>query len=161
MVTIIDPEKVVGGQNLNGLLASLKARNQVHNTMIFKFSDIVTLSILNVDLEYASKGRRLIIQILILLFNIHPICIYFFSGHFTDTEISRFDSSSLNKNKDLVPWECPQDENLQELGGLSLDEQIGSEKSNQNGWDADDMFKLNKDKYNVKSTYDSNLSQYT
>lgn len=60
MVTIIDPEKVVGGQNLNGLLASLKARNQVHNTMIFKFSDIVTLSILNVDLEYASKGKHFI-----------------------------------------------------------------------------------------------------
>lgn len=82
-------------------------------------------------------------------------------GHFTDTEISRFDSSSLNKNKDLVPWECPQEENLQELGSLAIDEQASPEKVNQNGWTADDMFKLNKDKYNVKSTYDDNLHQYT
>lgn len=64
MVTLIDPKTVVGGQNLNGLLASLKARNQVNNTMIFKFSDIVTLSVLNVDLDYAAKGKLVTSQTL-------------------------------------------------------------------------------------------------
>lgn len=57
MVTKIDPSISPAGQNINGLLASLTARKEVFNTMIFVFSDVVTLSVVNVDLEYASRGN--------------------------------------------------------------------------------------------------------
>ena len=31
----------------------------------------------------------------------------------------------------------------------------------QNGWDAEEMFNTNADKFDIKSSYDPNLSQYT
>lgn len=56
-VVKIDPKNVIGGQNLNGLLASLKDGERVYPEIIFKFEDVVALSVLNVDLNFASKGR--------------------------------------------------------------------------------------------------------
>lgn len=77
-------------------------------------------------------------------------------GHFTDTEISRFDSQALNKSKDLVPWEEPVEE--YDAGGL---EESNPGITTQNGWDANDMFKVNEEKFKVHTTYDSSLEGYT
>ncbi|RWS23864.1 ataxin-2-like protein isoform X2, partial [Leptotrombidium deliense] len=129
MVVEIDPKACSGGQNIGGLLDSLKNKRDVQNTMIFKLQDVIMLNLLNVDLDYASRG------------------------HFTDTEISRFDAQTVGKSKDLVPWEGPP-----EKDGLCLEDDV---KNAQNGWDANDMFRLNEEKYQVSSTYDSSLQGYT
>lgn len=57
----------------------------------------------------------------------------------------------------MVPWVSSHEDD-----GLTLeDETATSEKSNQNGWNADEMFKLNEEKYKITSDFDENLSQYT
>ncbi|RWS13637.1 Ataxin-2-like protein, partial [Dinothrombium tinctorium] len=128
MVVETDPKAVNSGQNIGCLLDSLRNKREVQNTMIFKLQDVIMLNLVNVDLDYASRG------------------------HFTDTEISRYDGQTP-KSKDLVPWEGPP-----EKDGFCLDE---DSKNAQNGWDAVDMFKLNEEKYQVSSTYDSSLQGYT
>ena len=72
--------------NIGSLLASLTAKHEFLDTVIFKLQDIVMLSIPNVDLSFAIK-----------------------SSNFTDTEISKFNPSLLAKEKDLVPWDCNED----------------------------------------------------
>ena len=57
MVIKLDPDATPVGQNINGLLASLCARNKVYGTYIFKFNEVVALSVANVDLDFASKGN--------------------------------------------------------------------------------------------------------
>ncbi|XP_074597516.1 uncharacterized protein LOC141852411 isoform X2 [Brevipalpus obovatus] len=127
MVIKIDPDTPGAGQNMNGLLASLRKQFECTPTIVFNFHDIVALSVLSIDLDYASKG------------------------HFTDTEISRFDSSNLNQRRDLVPWDGGAEE------GLTLEDDATSKKGSSNGWAADDMFKMNEEKYQVKTTFDENL----
>ncbi|XP_055953303.1 ataxin-2-like protein isoform X1 [Argiope bruennichi] len=71
---------------------------------------------------------------------------------FTDTAISRFNGQVLEK--ELEPWEgLTSDTEDTALGG---DEDDGS-----NGWDANDMFRTNAEKYGVKSSYDNSLQEYT
>lgn len=62
----------------------------------------------------------------------------------------------MAKNKDLVPWEGPPEEDA-----VALEDEATIENNAQNGWNADDMFKLNEEKYKVTSTYDSTLQGYT
>ena len=87
---------------------------------------------------------------LFLFLLIYPLS----SGHFTDTEISRFDSSVLNQRRDLVPWDGGAEE------GLTLEDDATNKKGSSNGWAADDMFKMNEEKYQVKTTFDENLYTY-
>jgi len=75
----------------------------------------------------------------------------------TDTEISRFDSRQLNRDKELVPWEAEPIDSI----GDSLEELEEHNGNAQNGWDPDDMFKTNETKFKVRSTYDSSLKDYT
>lgn len=63
-VVKINPNNVSGGQNLNGLLASLKEKEKVYPEIIFKFEDVVALSVLNVDLEFASKGKSICVGLI-------------------------------------------------------------------------------------------------
>ena len=54
----------------------------------------------------------------------------------------------------MEPWDAA---NFGVNGGdINLELEPGA-----NGWNADDMFRKNEQKYGVQSTYDSNLSQYT
>lgn len=79
------PESSSPSPNIGSLLASLTAKNEFLDTVIFKLQDIVMLSIPNVNLDFAIKSS------------------------FTDTEISKFNPSLLAKEKDLVPWDCNED----------------------------------------------------
>uniref|UniRef100_A0A8D0AJ13 Ataxin 2 n=1 Tax=Sander lucioperca TaxID=283035 RepID=A0A8D0AJ13_SANLU len=72
--------------------------------------------------------------------------------NFTDTAVS----SKINgehKEKDLEPWDGGETHNSDSLESLDTDVS--------NGWDPNDMFKYNEEKYGVLSTYDSSLSTYT
>lgn len=76
------------------------------------------------------------------------------AGHMlTDTEISRTDTRAVSRDRELVPWEAPPDI----CDGLEPLEDHG----NQNGWDPDDMFKTNEEKFKVRSTYEPSLKEYT
>ena len=55
-----------------------------------------------------------------------------------------------------MPWEGPPEEDA-----IALEDEATIENNAQNGWNADDMFKLNEEKYKVTSTYDSTLQGYT
>ena len=91
------------------------------------------MTISNVDLDFAVKGN------------------------FTDTEISKFNPSQLDKEKDLVPWDgcCTED------GLDSLNHDIMFNDDGDGGWDANDMFKLNEKKYNLSTTYTHSMEGYT
>uniref|UniRef100_A0A3Q4BEA8 Sm domain-containing protein n=1 Tax=Mola mola TaxID=94237 RepID=A0A3Q4BEA8_MOLML len=71
--------------------------------------------------------------------------------NFTDATVS----SKINgehKEKDLEPWDGGETHNSDSLESLDTDVS--------NGWDPNDMFKFNEEKYGVLSTYDSSLSTY-
>uniref|UniRef100_A0A3B3HFD7 Ataxin 2 n=1 Tax=Oryzias latipes TaxID=8090 RepID=A0A3B3HFD7_ORYLA len=57
-----------------------------------------------------------------------------------------------HKEKDLEPWDGGDGHNSDSLESLDTDQS--------NGWDPNDMFKYNEEKYGVLSTYDSSLSTY-
>ena len=75
----------------------------------------------------------------------------------TDSEISRHDSKQMSREKDvkeLIPWDGGHedfDEALDDCNGVET----------QNGWSPDEMFKVNEAKFQVKSTYDPSLPDYT
>ncbi|GFY57361.1 ataxin-2 [Trichonephila inaurata madagascariensis] len=70
---------------------------------------------------------------------------------FTDTAISKFNGQVVER--ELEPWDG---------GSLSVDglELVTSEEE-ANGWNPNDMFRTNEEKYGVKSSFDSNLPGYT
>lgn len=71
-----------------------------------------------------------------------------------DYAVKDLDSNRLNgqlPDKDLTPWE----------GDIEDGKMSSLESDASNGWDPSDMFKTNYEQFNVKSTYDENLSQYT
>ncbi|XP_022239407.1 ataxin-2-like protein [Limulus polyphemus] len=72
---------------------------------------------------------------------------------FTDSSISKFNGQILEK--ELEPWEEPPE---------GFDRTISLEPNKEdakNGWDANEMFRTNAEKYGVTSTYDSTLQGYT
>ncbi|CAL8249218.1 unnamed protein product [Merluccius merluccius] len=72
--------------------------------------------------------------------------------NFTDAAVSGRVNGE-HKEKDLEPWDGGE---THASGSLeSLDTDVS------NGWDPNDMFKYNEEKYGVLSTYDSSLSTYT
>ncbi|KAG7489686.1 hypothetical protein JOB18_018082 [Solea senegalensis] len=72
--------------------------------------------------------------------------------NFTDTAVSG-KINGEHKEKDLEPWDGGETHNSDSLESLDTDVS--------NGWDPNDMFKYNEEKYGVLSTYDSSLSTYT
>lgn len=100
--------------------------------MIFPKQNIVQMEVKNIDPLFASKD-----------------------GSFqTDLTISKFDRNgqTADGEKELQPWigDC-NGEDLE--SGLSLEEI--------EGWDANEMFKRNEEKYGVISSFDHSLSGYT
>ncbi|KAM7019179.1 ataxin-2 isoform 15-T15 [Tautogolabrus adspersus] len=72
--------------------------------------------------------------------------------NFTDAAVSTRINGE-HKEKDLEPWDGGETHNSDSLESLDTDVS--------NGWDPNDMFKYNEEKYGVLSTYDSSLSTYT
>ncbi|KAI4820514.1 hypothetical protein KUCAC02_028491 [Chaenocephalus aceratus] len=74
------------------------------------------------------------------------------TDNFTDAAVSG-KINGEHKEKDLEPWDGGETHNSDSLESLDTDVS--------NGWDPNDMFKYNEEKYGVLSTYDSSLSTYT
>ncbi|GBN20349.1 Ataxin-2, partial [Araneus ventricosus] len=71
---------------------------------------------------------------------------------FTDAAISKFNGQVVER--ELEPWDG---------GALAVDGlvDLGTGEEEANGWNANDMFRTNEEKYGVKSSFDSNLPGYT
>eukprot|EP00918_Siedleckia_nematoides_P097765 GHVU01214148.1.p1 GENE.GHVU01214148.1~~GHVU01214148.1.p1 ORF type:complete len:950 (+),score=116.10 GHVU01214148.1:44-2893(+) len=71
---------------------------------------------------------------------------------FTDGAISK-SYNGQTPEKELTPWE----------GDPSMDVELdtAAESVNNNGWDPNDMFRINRERYHVESSYDPSLKQYT
>lgn len=72
---------------------------------------------------------------------------------FTDSAISKFNGQV--KERELEPWEDAGSD-AETTPGLAIEDDEGT-----NGWDANDMFRTNAEKYGVKSSYDNSLQEYT
>ncbi|XP_019742929.1 ataxin-2 isoform X9 [Hippocampus comes] len=102
-------------------------------SIVFKASDVVAVSFKDVDLNFARKVSS-------------------DTDNFTDSAVSGRINGE-HKEKDLEPWDGGETHNSDSLESLDTDVS--------NGWDPNDMFKYNEEKYGVLSTYDSSLSTYT
>ncbi|XP_071181266.1 ataxin-2-like protein isoform X4 [Mytilus edulis] len=109
---------------------NVPSRELVQEKIIFNCGDILMITAVDVDLDYAVKDT------------------------FTDTAITKQNGVADKELRELTPWE-PEESETQGGGGLH----DGGGASN--GWDADDMFSTNERQFNVKSTYDDSLHQYT
>ncbi|CAG0879603.1 unnamed protein product [Cyprideis torosa] len=103
----------------------------VEDLLFLQAQDIVAISFDSVNFEDAFKGT---------------------DAFATDTEISaRYNGDANDEGlKELQPW----DEPLKDVEELSLEE-------NANGWDPNEMFRKNKEAFNIRSSYDHSMSQYT
>lgn len=117
--------------SLSRLLSSLGNSHSMVGLMIFRLGDVVYMCASNADLDFAARDT------------------------FTDGAISGKLNGQLLE-RPLEPW----------LDGASdgdalttLDEP--SDGDDRNGWDANEMFKTNEEKYGVTSSYDSALLGYT
>ncbi|XP_044053813.1 ataxin-2 isoform X13 [Siniperca chuatsi] len=125
---------------------SIAPRKQdIVESIIFKASDVVVVTFKDVDLNFARKVSS-------------------DTDNFTDAAVS----SRINgehKEKDLEPWDGGETHNSDSLESLDTDvafcEIVSVSSYQSNGWDPNDMFKYNEEKYGVLSTYDSSLSTYT
>ncbi|XP_069555737.1 ataxin-2 isoform X8 [Brachyistius frenatus] len=108
-------------------------KEDIVESIIFKASDVVVVTFKDVDLNFARKGTEGIYN-------------------FTDAAVSGRINGE-HKEKDLEPWDGGETHNSDSLESLDTDVS--------NGWDPNDMFKYNEEKYGVLSTYDSSLSTYT
>uniref|UniRef100_A0A8C6NTW7 Ataxin 2 n=1 Tax=Nothobranchius furzeri TaxID=105023 RepID=A0A8C6NTW7_NOTFU len=113
-------------------------KEDIVESIIFKTSDVVVVTFKDVDLNFARKVIQTVKHI--MLYN------------FTDASVSGRINGE-HKEKDLEPWDGGETHNSDSLESLDTDVS--------NGWDPNDMFKYNEEKYGVLSTYDSSLSTYT
>ncbi|XP_076005496.1 ataxin-2 isoform X12 [Genypterus blacodes] len=113
-------------------------KEDIVETIIFKASDVVLVTFKDVDLNFARKGTEEIVST--------------DADNFTDAAVSGRINGE-HKEKDLEPWDGGETHNSDSLESLDTDVS--------NGWDPNDMFKYNEEKYGVLSTYDSSLSTYT
>ncbi|XP_030593566.1 ataxin-2 isoform X5 [Archocentrus centrarchus] len=108
-------------------------KEDIVESIIFKASDVVVVTFKDVDLNFARKVSS-------------------DTDNFTDAAVSGRINGE-HKEKDLEPWDGGETHNSDSFESLDTDVS--------NGWDPNDMFKYNEEKYGVLSTYDSSLSTYT
>ncbi|XP_072243765.1 ataxin-2 isoform X6 [Leuresthes tenuis] len=108
-------------------------KEDIVESVIFKASNVVVATFKDVDLNFARKVSS-------------------DTDNFTDAAVSGRINGE-HKEKDLEPWDGGETHNSDSLESLDTDVS--------NGWDPNDMFKYNEEKYGVLSTYDSSLSTYT
>ena len=111
-------------------------KGEIIDDMIFPVNEVVSMSFENVDLSFATEDN------------------------FTDGAIALKKKDQLSSDKELVSWQP--DPDVDDGGDLS-DCVIGNPGGpiTGNGWSAEDMFNVNKSKFDVKTTYDKDLSGYT
>ncbi|XP_056888925.1 ataxin-2 isoform X4 [Takifugu flavidus] len=109
-------------------------KEDIVESIIFKAADVVAVTFKDADLNFAKKVSSDT------------------ADNFTDAAVSNRINGE-HKEKDLEPWEGGEANNSDSLESLDTDVS--------NGWDPNDMFKYNEEKYGVLSTYDSSLSTYT
>uniref|UniRef100_A0A8C5H452 LsmAD domain-containing protein n=1 Tax=Gouania willdenowi TaxID=441366 RepID=A0A8C5H452_GOUWI len=110
-------------------------KEDIVESIVFKASDVVVVTFKDVDLNFARKAP------------LWPVL-----NNFTDAAVG-VRINGEHKEKDLEPWDGGETHNSDSLESLDTDVS--------NGWDPNDMFKYNEEKYGVLSTYDSSLSTYT
>uniref|UniRef100_A0A3B3CL22 Ataxin 2 n=1 Tax=Oryzias melastigma TaxID=30732 RepID=A0A3B3CL22_ORYME len=108
-------------------------KEDIVESIIFKASDVVVVTFKDVDPNFARKVST-------------------DTDNFTDAAVTGRINGE-HKEKDLEPWDGGDAHNSDSLESLDTDVS--------NGWDPNDMFKYNEEKYGVLSTYDSSLSTYT
>ncbi|XP_077417526.1 ataxin-2 isoform X3 [Vanacampus margaritifer] len=113
-------------------------KEDIVESIVFKACDVVAVSFKDVDLNFARKEHKGVSLRV--------------SDTFTDSAVSGRINGE-HKEKDLEPWDGGETHNSDSLESLDTDVS--------NGWDPNDMFKYNEEKYGVLSTYDSSLSTYT
>ncbi|XP_054631086.1 ataxin-2 isoform X4 [Dunckerocampus dactyliophorus] len=118
-------------------------KEDIVESIVFKASDVVVVSFKDVDLNFARKVSS---------DTEHKGVSLRVSDNFTDSAVSGRINGE-HKEKDLEPWDGGETHNSDSLESLDTDVS--------NGWDPNDMFKYNEEKYGVLSTYDSSLSTYT
>ncbi|XP_058493290.1 ataxin-2 isoform X14 [Solea solea] len=116
-------------------------KEDIVESIIFKASDVVVVTFKDVDLSFAKKVST-------------------DTDNFTDTAVSG-KINGEHKEKDLEPWDGGETHNSDSLESLDTDVMLPLCFHQSNGWDPNDMFKYNEEKYGVLSTYDSSLSTYT
>ncbi|ELU13648.1 hypothetical protein CAPTEDRAFT_190227 [Capitella teleta] len=113
----------------------IPSKESLVDTIIFNFGDIVSMVTKDFDSQYAVRQ----------------------ADGFTDAAISAAKVNGQSAERELQPWDgAEHGESIE--GGL---ENATSTATAANGWDADAMFNINAEKFNVKSDYDPNLTQYT
>ncbi|OTF75173.1 ataxin-2-like protein, partial [Euroglyphus maynei] len=133
--------------NIGNLLAALEREENVVETLVINAKNLVTFKAVNVDLDFATKKAVM-----------------------TDSEIAKHDGNA-KQHRELVPWDGGDDSidghdslgldsSLDDHSGLSLGG-IGGSGNVSNGWKTEDMFKLNESKYNIETTYQDDMSEYT
>ncbi|XP_077417528.1 ataxin-2 isoform X5 [Vanacampus margaritifer] len=118
-------------------------KEDIVESIVFKACDVVAVSFKDVDLNFARKVSS---------DTEHKGVSLRVSDTFTDSAVSGRINGE-HKEKDLEPWDGGETHNSDSLESLDTDVS--------NGWDPNDMFKYNEEKYGVLSTYDSSLSTYT
>ena len=110
-------------------------KGDIVDDMIFPINEVVSMSFEAVDLNYATEDT------------------------FTDGAIALKKKDQLSADKELVSW-MP-DPDVEDVG--DLDCVIGNPGGppTGNGWSAEDMFNVNKSKFDVQTSYDKDLSGYT
>lgn len=98
----------------------------IKRKMIFSATDIVTIKVTNVDLDYATK-----------------------EGFAVDQVISRFNGQVTERP--LEPWQ----------GDGNTEDNLALGEESSNGWDVDDMFRKNEEKYGVTTSYTPEMEGYT
>lgn len=110
--------------------------NELIDEIVYKFDSVVSAQFEDVDLDFAVQDVNE-----------------------TNGETGNLSRGSKSFEKKLEPWDGGGDSieaDSLTFGGLESSGIDGT-----NGWDANDMFKANEEKYGVRSNYDASLSSYT
>ncbi|XP_033101028.1 ataxin-2-like protein [Anneissia japonica] len=116
---------------VEGNTNAVPSKERTIDKLVVKFKDVVSLTALDVDLEYAVKS------------DVQP-------GFQTDSDISGKKSNGQAGERELQQW-TPSNETPADL---SLD-------GDTNGWSVEDMFKANEKQFGYESSYDTTLKDYT
>ncbi|OQR79635.1 ataxin-2 protein isoform X1, partial [Tropilaelaps mercedesae] len=118
-------------RNMDRLKNADSPSQPLQETMVFSLKDVISVTAYNIDMDYATKDNA-----------------------FTDAAISR-GANGRPIERDLQAWMDDEPE------GKSIEEGQLEDISATTSWDPEEMFKTNKSKFGVETTYQENLEGYT
>ncbi|XP_022689284.1 ataxin-2-like protein isoform X2 [Varroa jacobsoni] len=118
-------------RNMERLKNADPSHQPLQETMVFSLQDVISVTAYNIDMDYATKDNA-----------------------FTDAAISR-GANGRPIERDLQAWMDDEPE------GKSVEEGQLEDMSAATSWDPEEMFKTNKSKFGVETTYRENLEGYT